>query len=85
MMEPKVSAWSKKNSKRAYRHSGFQKQYSTVDHLVTLWVLMEETCLKGKGLYCCFTDFKKAFEPHKHLWKVMEEIRGPNECVFAIS
>ena len=47
----------------------FEKHQSTIDHLVTLWVLMEESRLGGKGLYCSFVDLKKAFEmvPHEHV------------------
>ena len=36
---------------------------------------MEKSRLRGKGLYCCFIDFKKAFVmvPCEHLWRQMEE------------
>ena len=32
---------------------------------ISLRVLMEENCLRGKGLYFCFIDFKKDFEMKK--------------------
>ena len=48
-----------KNSKRAYWQNIFRKHYNNIDHLVTLQVLMEESALRGKGLYCCFINFKK--------------------------
>ena len=32
----KISAWTKKNGKRAYGQAGFRKHLSTIDHLVTL-------------------------------------------------
>ena len=49
----------------------FPKHHSTIDHLVTLRVLMEENPLRGKGLYCCFVDFKTTFDmvPHEHVWE----------------
>ena len=42
------------NGKRAYGQAGFRKYHSTIDHLVTFRVLMEESLLRGEGLYCCF-------------------------------
>ncbi|MCO5605801.1 hypothetical protein L7F22_059985 [Adiantum nelumboides] len=47
---------------------------------------MEESWLKGKGLYCCFVDFKKAFDmvPRENLWKHMKELQVPNEYMHAI-
>ena len=41
IMVSKISAWAEENGKRAYRQTGFQKHHSTIDHLVTLRVLME--------------------------------------------
>ena len=69
VMENKISSWAEENSKRAKSHVGFCKNYSTIDHLVTLRVMMEESHLRGEGLYCCFVDFKKDFEmiPRKKL------------------
>ena len=71
IMESKVSAWAEKNGKRDYRQVGFRKHHNTIDHLVTLQVLMEESHLRGKGLYYCFVDLKKVFDmvPHEHLWR----------------
>ena len=42
---------------------------------------MEESRLRGKGLYCFFVGFKKAFDmvPHKHHWRCMEELGMPRE------
>ena len=48
---------------------------------------MEESCLRGKGLYCCFVEFKKAFDmvPREHLWRRMEELEMRSEYMLAIS
>ena len=37
-------------------------QNTTIDHLVKLRIIMEENLLQGKTLYCCFVNFKKAFD-----------------------
>ena len=86
-MEMKISAWAESNNKRAHGQAGFRKSHSTIDHLVTLRVLMEESCLAGKGLYCCFVDFKKAFDmvPRTNLWKRMEELQVPPEHMHAVA
>ena len=87
IMEMKLSSWAEDNDKRAHGQAGFWKAHSTVDHLVTLRVLMEESRLAGKGLYCCFVDFKKAFDmvPRTNLWKRMEELHVPHEYMHAVA
>ena len=48
---------------------------------------MEESRLKGKGLYCCFVDFKKAFDTllRENLWRRMEKLQVPSDYMHAIS
>ena len=57
IMEMKLNTWVKENNKRTLGQADLRKHRSTIDHLVTLQVLMEESRLKGKKLYCCFVDF----------------------------
>ncbi|MCO5601437.1 hypothetical protein L7F22_055559 [Adiantum nelumboides] len=86
VMEMKISKWVEENGKRAHGQAGFCKDHSTIVHLVTLRILMEESHLKGKGLYCCFVDFKKAFDmvPQENLWKHMKELQVSNEYMHEI-
>ena len=48
---------------------------------------MEETRLQGKTLFCCFVDFKKAFDivPRSELWNRMIEIDIPLEYRVAVA
>ena len=51
--------------------AGFRKNYSTCDHIFALHVLIAiYTKVLKKKLYCCFVDYKKAFDsvPRIHLW-----------------
>ena len=51
--------------------AGFCKHYSTCDHIFALHVLIAiYTKVLKKKLYCCFVDYKKAFDsvPRIHLW-----------------
>ncbi|MCO5609274.1 hypothetical protein L7F22_063498 [Adiantum nelumboides] len=69
-MEMKISKWAEDNGKRAHGQAGFRKDHSTIDHLVTLWVLMEDSRLKD------FLDFE-TFEKARHSFSVGEfELRG---------
>ena len=83
IMESKISVWVEKKGKSSYGQVGFQKHHSTINHLVTLQVLMEESRLRVKGLYCCFVDFNKAFDmvPREHFWRLMEELEEVNICL----
>ena len=51
--------------------AGFRKNFSTCDHIFSLYVLiwMYKKIIKKK-LYCCFVDYRKAFDtvPRLHLW-----------------
>ncbi|MCO5579440.1 hypothetical protein L7F22_033295 [Adiantum nelumboides] len=87
IIEQDICAWAENNGKRAIGQARFRPKHSTVDHLVTLRILMEETRLKGKTLYCCFVDFKKAFDtvPRKGLWNRMESIGVPLHLRAAVA
>ena len=61
-MKQKISTWAEITSKRELGQARFRPKHSNIDHLGTLRVIMEESRLQGKTLYCCFVDFKKAFD-----------------------
>ena len=64
-----------KNYKRAYGQVGFWKHQSTIDNLTIIWVLMEESRLRGKGMYCCSIDFNKAFDMVDAPWGHLEKLK----------
>ena len=43
MMDRKMSTWAEKNAKRVMGQAGFRAKHSTIDHLITLRVIMEES------------------------------------------
>ena len=46
----------------AEEQAGFRKNYSTVDHIFSLKMLIDIYLSKKKRLYCSFIDYQKAFD-----------------------
>jgi hypothetical protein len=42
ILEKKISLWLESHGKRAKSHAGFRRYHSTVDHLVTFRIIVEE-------------------------------------------
>ena len=53
--------------------AGFKSDFSTIDHLIVLKSLADLYLRKRKRLYCCFVDYKKAFDTinRSTLWSKM--------------
>ena len=87
IIEQALSQWAESNGKRAKGQAGFRPKHSTIDHLFTLRVLMEESRLKGNHLHCCFVDFTKAFDtiPRDGLWQRMGQIGVPKHLQLAVA
>ncbi len=56
--------------------AGFRKDLRTMDNLYILQTLIEQSTHKRKKVYCCFVDFRKAFDivPCDLLWQVLAEM-----------
>ena len=52
-----------------------------MDHLITLRIIVEEFRNDKSNLFCCFVDFRNAFDtvPRNNLWNILEEIKVPFE------
>ena len=77
--EQKVRAWVESQNKRALAQTHFRPNHSTIDHLVIFTIIIEESRLQGKTLYCWFVDFKRTYDtiPRSELWNIMVEIDMP--------
>lgn len=65
--------------------AGFKKHHSTIDQAFVLKTLIDFYLCKRKRLYCCFIDYKKAFDtvPRFELWqKVLRN--GINGKIFEV-
>ena len=47
---------------RAKGQAGFRADYQTMDHVFTLRAIIEEARHRSQKVYCCFVDFRKAFD-----------------------
>jgi hypothetical protein len=76
MLEKKISKWIEERDKCAKGKAGFRPKHSTVDHCITLRHIIEKVWEKKEEVFCCFVDFRKAFDavPRDKLWGRMEEL-----------
>ena len=70
-MNKRLLAWSNDNEIITDAQFGFRTKSGTSEAIFTLHYIINRTlCKKGK-FYCCFVDYKKAFDSvnRKHLWR----------------
>ena len=60
IIEKKINGWLEMEGKRAKDQAGFRRNHSTMDHLLTLRISVEEWRNNKSDLFCCFVDFEKA-------------------------
>lgn len=66
--------------------SGFRKKYSTVDNLFIIKSLVDIVKSSKKKLYCCFVDFKQAFDTvwRNGLWTKLLKNQINGKCFHVI-
>ncbi len=81
ILEQRIASWAEEHGVKAKGQAGFRKDFRTTDNIFILRSLIDkqrQARLKGKAgkLYCCFVDFRKAFDtvPRAVLWQVLEEL-----------
>ena len=60
--------------------AGFRKGRGTRDQTANIWCITEKARKFQKIIYCCFTDYAKAFDSvdHNKLWKILKEMGIPD-------
>ncbi len=76
ILEARLNNWAKERGLRARGHAGFRKDLRTTNNLYILRTFIEQSTHKRKKVYCCFVDFRKAFDivPRDLLWQVLVEM-----------
>ena len=74
ILEKRISDWAEGKGLRAAGQAGFRRDHRTTDNLFIMNALIDQTLKEGQKLYCCFVDFKKAFDsiPRASLWEALE-------------
>ena len=63
----RLKLFTEKHDLIGWAQSGFRKGYATTENVFILKCLMDMMQASKKRLYCCFVDFKQAFDT---VWRV---------------
>jgi hypothetical protein len=76
MLNKRLSEWAKQHGLCVKGQAGFHKNYRITNQLFILRTLIQHSKAKNKPLYCCFVDFKKAFDTvsREVLWQVLASL-----------
>ena len=86
VMETEQSSYAEKEGLRALGQAGFRRSFSTIDHIFTLRCLIDQAAVRKRRLYCCFVDFRKAFDtiPRARLFQRLQSLGVPPEMLWGI-
>ena len=86
ILEQQLSKWAENEGIGAAGQAGFRRGFSTLDHILTLRAIIEEGRAHGRRMYCCFVDFRKAFNIvlRARLMHRLQELRVPKEIIWGI-
>ena len=81
ILEDELSTLAKDTSQTVFR-----RNFSTLDHIFTLRSLIEQARADGRRLYCCFVDFRKAFDtvPRDRLLQRLQSLKVSSEMIWGI-
>ena len=69
----RLQEWIEQNDTTGEYQAGFKKNYSTTDHIFTLFATIQKQFSLNRKLYVAFIDFEKAFDSisRKLLWPIL--------------
>ena len=62
VLEARATARAEQSKSRAKGQAGFRKDFCTTDQLFVIHTLLQQAAHEKHKLYCCFVNFKKAFD-----------------------
>ena len=64
--------------------AGFRKGRGTRDQIGNIHWIIKKAREFQKTIYCCFTDYAKAFDyvDHNQLWKILQEMGIPDDLIY---
>ncbi|MCO5608774.1 hypothetical protein L7F22_062990 [Adiantum nelumboides] len=86
VLEEALSTLAETEGLRAPGQAGFRRSFSTIDRIFTLRCLIDQTRVKKRRLYCCFVDFRKAFDtvPRERLFRRLMDLGVGEELIWGI-
>ena len=86
ILDHRIAVWAEDEGIKAKGQAGFSR---TTDNIFVLKSLIDKQKQTHVHLYCCFVDFKKAFDtvPRGLLWQALETVGicGPIlDCIKAL-
>ncbi|MCO5549866.1 hypothetical protein L7F22_003340 [Adiantum nelumboides] len=86
VLEAELSTHAEVAGIRAPGQVGFRRTFSTIDHIFVLRCLIDGAKAQKRRLYCCFVDFRKAFDtiPRERLFQRLQELQIPSEMIWGI-
>ena len=83
ILSKRIASWAENNHILCDEQFGFRTGRRTSDAVYILHSLIQSQILKKKQLYCCFIDFKQAFDtiPHSQLWLRLQQTGIPLKIV----
>ena len=81
ILNQRLSSWLEENNILSDLQNGFRPQRSCQDHMLSLYNIVLNRRLSGNDTFCCFVDFRKAFDSvsRGRLWDKLSQygINGP--------
>ena len=62
ILNKRLTKWAEREQKIIEEQAGFRATYSTMDHIFTLYSLVQKFLTRNSKLYVAFVDFRKAFD-----------------------
>lgn len=83
-VEDRLAAYTEKE--QPVEQAGFRRNYSTIDHIHSLELVIEKYEEMNRPLYLAFIDYAKAFDSisHNSIWKALQECDVPTETIELI-
>ena len=86
ILNKRLVTWIEENGSTGEEQAGFRRDYSTTDHIFTLFAVIQKYLLHKKKLYVAFIDFKKAFDliSYAKLWPILLKHGLSGKMYYAI-
>ena len=86
ILNKRLTDWAEMNDKISDTQAGFRKNYSTLDHIFTVFALVQKQFLSDRKVYVSFVDFRKAFDTVKRhvLWNILSNLGVCGKMLLAL-